>query len=296
MAAATAKPIQATQTYDIDVEDVEYLRHGDKPLLARLFKPKGAGPFPLMIDLHGGAWCNGDRMNDTPINEALARSGILVAALDFRMPPQAAYPASMADINYGVRWIKSKASALKGRPGRVGVIGISSGGHQGMLAAMRPTDPRYGALPLAGGADVDARIACVVMCWPVIDPLGRYRYAQRLTASGGKYPEALDRVLPLHIKYWGDEAAMDEGNPVGALERGEKAELPPVLYVQGAADLVHPAADRDRFIAQYRRRGGEVEVALYDGEVEGFIVRNAGSPAAAQAKERIIAFVHKHLG
>ena len=60
MAAATAKPIQATQTYDIDVEDVEYLRHGDKPLLARLFKPKGAGPFPLMVDLHGGAWCNGD--------------------------------------------------------------------------------------------------------------------------------------------------------------------------------------------------------------------------------------------
>ena len=137
------KAHSGTGTYAFDVEDVEYLRHGDKPLLARLFKPKGAGPFPLMIDLHGGAWCNGDRLNDTPINEALARSGIVVAALDFRMPPQAAYPASMADINYGVRWLKSQASALKGRPGRVGVIGISSGGHQGMLAAMRPNDPRY---------------------------------------------------------------------------------------------------------------------------------------------------------
>jgi acetyl esterase/lipase len=296
MAAATAKPIQASGSHAFDVEDVEYLRHGDKPLLARLFKPKGAGPFPMMIDLHGGAWCNGDRLNDTPLNEALAQNGILVAALDFRMPPQAAYPASMADINYGVRWLKSQASALKGRPGRVGVIGISSGGHQGMLAAMRPNDPRYVALPISGGANIDARIACVVMCWPVIDPLGRYRYAQRLTASGGKYPEALDRVLPLHIKYWGNEAAMDEGNPVGALERGENAELPPVLYVQGAADLVHPAADRERFIANYRKRGGEVDLALYEGEVEGFVVRNAGSPAAAQAKERIIAFVHKHLG
>jgi len=44
-----------TQTYDIDIADVEYLRHGDTPLLARLFKPRGKGPFPIMIELHSGA-------------------------------------------------------------------------------------------------------------------------------------------------------------------------------------------------------------------------------------------------
>ena len=42
-------------TYDIDVADVEYLRHGDKPLLATVFKPRGSGPFPIMVELHGGA-------------------------------------------------------------------------------------------------------------------------------------------------------------------------------------------------------------------------------------------------
>src|SRR6059036_1907010 len=85
-----------TQTaYDIDVSDVEYVRHGDKPLLARLFKPRGSGPFPIIVDLHGGAWYRGDRTNDTPINEPLARSGVVVAALDFRMPPEGAYPAAM---------------------------------------------------------------------------------------------------------------------------------------------------------------------------------------------------------
>lgn len=295
MSAATARPIQAPGSYAFDVEDVEYLRHGDKPLLARLYKPKGAGPFPLMIDLHGGAWCNGDRLNDAPINEALARSGIVVAALDFRMPPQAAYPASLADIHYAIRWLKARASTLKARPDRIGAIGISSGGHQGMLLAMRPNDPRYAALPLAG-AGVDARLQCVVMCWPVIDPLARYHYAKAVQAKGGTYPEAINRVIPLQIDFWGSEAAMDEGNPVGALERGEKVEMPPVLYVQGGADMMHPAPDRDRFVAQYRRRGGKVDVALYDGEAEGFIVRNAGAPAAAQAMERIIAFVHEHLG
>ena len=46
-------------THDIDVADVEYLRHGDSRLLARLFKPRGSGPFPIMVELHGGAWVRG---------------------------------------------------------------------------------------------------------------------------------------------------------------------------------------------------------------------------------------------
>src|SRR6516162_10119999 len=75
--------------YEVEVEDVEYLRHGDTPLLARLFKPRGTGPFPAVVELHGGAWCLGDRLQDTSINEQLARNGILVAALDFRVPPAA---------------------------------------------------------------------------------------------------------------------------------------------------------------------------------------------------------------
>src|ERR1700726_3930643 len=44
------------KTTDFDVEDVEYLRHGDKPLLARVYKPRGQGPFPALVECHGGAW------------------------------------------------------------------------------------------------------------------------------------------------------------------------------------------------------------------------------------------------
>ena len=58
-----AKTVDA-RTHEFDVQDVEYLRHGDKPLLARVFKPRGEGPFPAVVDLHGGAWCNGSRTTD----------------------------------------------------------------------------------------------------------------------------------------------------------------------------------------------------------------------------------------
>lgn len=288
--------INAAVTSAIDVEDVEYVRHGDKPLLARLFKPRGVGPFPLIVELHGGAWCKGDRTNDTLLNEPLAKSGVVVAALDFRMPPEAGYPASMADINYAIRWFKTRATELGSRPDMVGVLGISSGSHQGMLGAMRPRDPRYAAIPLpAGSPAVDATVRAVVLCWPVIDPLGRYHYAKKLKAGGKPYPDVVDNVLPLHDQYWQTEAAMAEGNPVMALERGEKVEMPPVLYIQGTTDPAHPRPDLDRFVVGYRKAGGQVELELYDDAGQSFITKNPTSPAAVRAMDKIIEFVHKQI-
>jgi acetyl esterase len=288
--------VNAATTYAVDVEDVEYLRHGNISLQARLFKPRGTGPFPLIVELHGGAWCRGDRTQDVLINEPLAKNGVVVAALDFRMPPVAPYPASVADIHYGIRWAKTRAAELGSRPDLVGALGVSSGGHQAMLLAMRPGDSRYAALPLhSGGPAVDGSLRAVVLCWPVLDPLARYRYAKKLKAGGPPYPDIVDSVLPCHDQYWQTEEAMAEGNPVLALERGERVEMPPVLYVQGANDTAHPRPDLDRFVAQYRKAGGQVELEIYEGEGQAFINRNPKSPAATRAVEKIIEFVHKQI-
>jgi acetyl esterase/lipase len=133
------------------------------------------------------------------------------------------------------------------------------------------------------------------MCWPVIDPLGRYHYAKKLKQDGKPYPDLVDQVLPCHDQYWQTEDAMAEGSPVRALERGERVEVPPVICLQGTRDLAHPRPNIDRFVENYRKAGGQIEFALFEGEAEGFIKRNAGSPAAAQAMEKIIEFVHKEM-
>jgi len=49
------------KSQDFDVEDVEYLRHGDKPLLARIYTPRGEGPFPAVIWNHGSEKLPGSR-------------------------------------------------------------------------------------------------------------------------------------------------------------------------------------------------------------------------------------------
>jgi acetyl esterase/lipase len=282
-------------SYEFKVEDVEYVRHGDTPQLARLYRPQGSGPFPIMVELHGGAWCRQDRLADKLIHESLARSGVIVASLDFRQPPAAPYPASFQDIHYGIRWLKSRAAELGSRPDMIGSMGNSSGGHQAMLLAMRPFDARYGALLQPAGSTADATVRAVIMCSPVIDPIGRYRYAKAIEAKGKPYPLAVDELIPCHDKYWQTEAAMEEGCPATALEKGERVQLPPVLYLQGTEDLAHPRPHLDRFVAAYRKAGGAVDLELFEGEGQGFIMRKPGSPASNRALELISEFTLKQL-
>jgi acetyl esterase/lipase len=105
----------------------------------------------------------------------------------------------------------------------------------------------------------------------------------------------VDEVLPCHDAYWGTEAAMAEGSPALALEQGEKVHLPPVLYLQGTEDVAHPRPHLDRFVAAYRKAGGVVDLELFDGEGQGFIMRKAGSPASNRALEMIVEFTHKQI-
>ena len=77
---------------DFRADDVEYQRQDGQPLLARLYQPIGPGPFPAVLEVHGGAWTGGDRFNNVAIAEALAADGVVVLSIDFRMPPVGALP------------------------------------------------------------------------------------------------------------------------------------------------------------------------------------------------------------
>ena len=187
----------ASAVADVAVEDVEYLRVDGLALMATVYRPEGAGPFPMVLEIHGGAWCRGSRQDEHALNLALAGQGVVVAALDFRMPPQGAYPASLCDINLALRFFKANAMRWNADAARVGVMGVSSGGHQAVLAALRAHPARRHPAGHGRHSGDHARAAFVVACWPVIDPIGRYRYAKAMRGGGKPYPAALDRVIPV---------------------------------------------------------------------------------------------------
>jgi acetyl esterase len=240
--------------FEVDIKDVEYQQLAGKPWLARVYRPIGTGPFPTVVDVHGGAWNNGDRLNDTQMNQAMAAQGILTVAIDFRQPPEAGYPASVCDMNLAIRWLKVHASEFGGTA-KVGALGVSSGGHLVMLGGLRPRDARYSALPLANHPEVDASLAYVVSCWPVSDPLYRYQVARQ---AGN------ETIVKAHDAYWGTEAAMSEGSPPLILERGEPVDLPPVLIIQRSKDDNHPLEMQQHLVHWYGQRGGHIEMPLYD--------------------------------
>src|SRR6476620_8873871 len=163
--APAAKPnYDPAAKFEITVTEVDVRRTpAGRLLMARIYQPAGAGPFPTVLDLHGGAWNAKDRHAEEPMDRALAASGLLVVAIDMTLASEAPYPACVQDANYGVRWLKWKAPSWNGDPSRIGVYGSSSGGHVAELLAMRPTDPRYNKIPLPEAPKLDAKIAYAAM-------------------------------------------------------------------------------------------------------------------------------------
>ena len=271
-------------SYKVRVYDVTYRNDQDGAWPARIYQPEGTGPFPALLDVHGGAWNRGSYTNNERMDQALAASGLVVAAIEFRRAPQYAYPAQVADVNYGTRWLKAHAHDFNADPRSVGGLGASSGGHTLPLSAMRPHDPRYLAHPLPGAGDVDATLSYVLAAWPVLDAYARYLYAK----EHGR-PELVEATEA----YFLTQEAMQEGSPQLVLERDEPVELPPTLIVIGTADDNVPLSIPERFVQAYRAAGGTVELELFPGMPHGFA--NRPSPESDRALELMKAFVARQL-
>lgn len=272
------------RSMDVRVHELEYRKDGAESWGVTIFQPEGDGPFPALLDVHGGAWNRGDRTADEVMNRALAASGMVVAAIDFRLAPAHPYPAQVQDVNLATRWLKTHAAEFNADPETIGGMGCSSGGHTLMLSAMRPADARYAALELPEAAGTDASVAYTICCWPVLDPYARYLYAQESNN---------ERLAASSEAYFLDQEAMKEGNPQHILERGETIVMPPTLIIQGTRDDNVPLSIPQRFEEAFRAAGGDIQVEYFQDQVHGF--GNMPGPESDRAIGMIKAFIARRL-
>ena len=270
--------------YEITVWDVEFRRDPARTLMARIYQPRGDGPFPALLDLHGGAWNNQDRTANAAMDKRLAASGILVVAIDLRLAPEAPYPASVADANYGIRWLKAKAREWKGDPATVGALGSSSGGHVIELCAMRPDDARYNSHRSSEMPQADATLAYVATRSPVSDPFARFQQAEKM-----KRLEMIQNTKT----YFNPWETIFDGNPQHILDRGEAVSLPPLLIMQGELDDNVLPSVQERFASAYRAAGGECELEIFAG-CEHMWVKEPG-PQTDRAIETVKNFIARQL-
>ena len=261
------------KTADFDVEDVEYLRHGDKPLLARIYKPRGAGPFPAMVECHGGAWCQSDRLTEKLRHQA---HGVARHRVDrARFPLRQRGPVSGLGAGHQLRGALGEgAMRARSRPGPTSSASPASRA-AGISRCWSPcgrNDPRYAAIPLPAGTPAqDASVRCVIMSWPVINPLSRYRHAKRALqapirrtgrspSSPGRTPIGSTRpTWPRATRCWRSSAA-------------RRSLTPPAVWFQGRGDTMHDYKDAEssfdgnepqRFVANYRKAGGDDRARIH---------------------------------
>ena len=278
-------------------EDIEYARPDGTPLLARVYRPAdGGGPWPALVDVHGGAWTFFDREGDAHFDRALAACGMVVVALDFRQAPAHGYPTAVADVVAGIRWTKASARRLGARTDDVGLIGGSSGGHLLMLAALQPTAPAFTTTPVAAPADVDARVAYALPLWPILDPLARYRYLLIRRTDPRPAHDVFfqpDRLLASHDLFFGDEATMAGASALRMVAEGEAECLPPIWIAHPELDENVTLPMTERFVAAYRKAGGDVELEVFPGVGHAFA--NFPGEAADRCIARMRNFIARRL-
>jgi acetyl esterase/lipase len=229
----------------INEHDETWIRHGDQAFQATVYAPTDAdGPFPVIVDIHGGAWNFRSRSDDVLYNRALAQAGFVVVAIDFRDGPEFKHPAASEDIENAVDWLKENRQRLDIDPDRIGLIGSSSGGHLALLAGTQLEQIRF-----------------VIALWPVSDPFYRYRYAKRA---------GLERLVSAHDDYWVSEEAMREGSVARVVTSGEAVNLPPVLLVQPGEDSNVPIEMTFDVIRAWQGQQGYIEYVHFPDQPHAF--------------------------
>ena len=283
--ATAMKPYDPKARFEIKVFEVPFRTNAKgRQLMARVYQPAGAGPFPTLLDLHGGAWQRKDRTANEPMDRAIAASGVLVVAIDLTIAPEAPYPASVQDASYGVRWLKSRAAQWNGDASSLGLLGSSSGGHIAELIAMRPNDARYNAIALEGAPNVDTSVAYVATRSPISNTYARWQNAEAMKR------ESLIKASKTYFRPW---ETIHEANPQEILERKEKVVLRPLLIMQGELDDNMRPAVQQKFSEAYRAAGGKCDFQVFKGSEHEWVAKPG--PQTDAAHEMVKGFIALNL-
>lgn len=161
----------STATFEL-LEDVEFAQHDGTRLAGHLYRPCGAGPFPLVVGIHGGGWQLGEAARYRYWGEWLAARGYAFFAVTYRLaaPGRKTFPECFHDVRAAVQFVRGCAAELKIDGARIALMGDSAGGHLAALVALAGDRPEFaGAYPDDPFATVLTRVKVVITVYGVFD-------------------------------------------------------------------------------------------------------------------------------
>lgn len=235
-----------------------------QPLLLDVYRPEGAGPFPAVLLIHGGAWKRGDRAQVESLAERIASRGYVVVNTTYRLVPKYVFPAQLLDVQEALRWMRTTGPEFGVDTQRIGTFGYSAGGHLAALAGHIAGDPAQG--------DPQTRVRAIVAGGTPSD-LTKYPGGSLVPAFiGGSREEKLETYRA--------------ASPVTHVNPGD----PPVFIYHASLDDLVPLDHATDYQALLDRSGipNELFIIRGHGHITGFFADGAAVEAA-------LAFMDRHL-
>jgi acetyl esterase/lipase len=240
-----------------------------------------AKPWPAVVYVHGGAWIQGSKTEGAGFDDqtALTSAGFLYVAIDYRLAPQARFPAMIEDVKCAVRYLRANASRYNLDPDHIGALGGSAGGH--LVSLLGLTDASAG-WEVGEYLDQSSRVQAVV------DYFGPSDLTHGDQPDGGTKPMALvvfgtnDPNSPLLVA----------ASPVTYITRDD----PPFLIFHGDQDTTVPLAQSQTLYDRLRAAGIDATFVIVKNAGHGFAPSGGAiQPTRAQITQRVVDFFNQKL-
>jgi acetyl esterase len=255
-------------------DDVVIRSAGGHDLTVDIHVPKGIGPFPVLVYLHGGGWILGSPKTHRRLGFRFAEAGYLVCNVHYRLAPEHPFPGAFDDCVYAIRWAAAHAADYRGDAKRLAVGGDSAGGNLTAAAAAA----------LAGDANVD--IKAVLLIYAALDFAGIDENASLVPGAD----ELMEMMVGSYIGHDRDSLIRDwRVSPIHVAEK-----LPPAHVLCGTIDPL--IDDAHALAARLGAADIEHEIAIYDDMPHGFVQMEEMFPDARRAIDRMVSFLNARVG
>ena len=276
------------------VADIEYARHDGEFLVADLYRPASATkPYPVLVAVHGGGWERGDRKSFRNWGHYLPKHGYGLLAIQYRFakPGAPAYPQAVHDVRAAVQFARARAADFGIDAERLGLFGLSAGGHLAALAALAGEHPRFkSAYPDDPYAGTSSAVKAAVIGYGIFDGAAHWN-ADLVSRPGGSTIEKF-----LGASLLDDRELYFQASPLSYVSRKSNKTAFQVIY--GMEDeVVNPVRQSRVFIEALSQAGHFVRAIAVPGAGHFWLsdpLEEAGSLTGAMAP-KLVRFLQERL-